>query len=89
MSMSSLETPSGVLERLARIDTTSLVDAGPAGCGCCRRRSGPIRPGLRLVGRALTIDAHDDLMPMLAGLRQAGPGDVLVVTGNDRARRGR
>jgi regulator of RNase E activity RraA len=42
----------------------------------------PIRPGLRLVGRALTVDARDDLMSMLAGLQQSGPGDVLVVAGN-------
>ena len=37
-----------------------------------------------MVGWALTVDAHDDLMPMLAGLHQAGPGDVLVVVGHDR-----
>jgi regulator of RNase E activity RraA len=37
-----------------------------------------------MVGRALTVDAHDDLMPMLAGLRLAGPGDVLVVVGHEQ-----
>ncbi len=43
----------------------------------------PVRPGLRLVGRALTVDAHDDLMSMMEGLKQAQAGDVLVVAGND------
>ena len=84
MSMSSLETPSGVLERLARIDTTSLVDAGQGRLRVLPTALRPIRTGLRMVGRALTIDAHDDLMPMLAGLRLARPGDVLVVKGHDQ-----
>ncbi len=71
-----------LLERLARVDTTSLVDAG-RGLRVLPRTLRPIRPGLRLLGRALTVDAHDDLMPVLAGLEQSGPGDVLVVVGND------
>ena len=72
-----------VLDRLARIDTTSLVDAGgdlrvlPAALR-------PVRRGLRLAGRALTVDAREDLMSMFAGVRLSGPGDVLVVAGNDR-----
>jgi 4-hydroxy-4-methyl-2-oxoglutarate aldolase len=67
-----------VLDRLSRVDTTSLVDAGrelrvlPAAIR-------PLRPGLRLLGRAVTVDARGDLMPVIAGLRQSGPGDVLVV----------
>jgi 4-hydroxy-4-methyl-2-oxoglutarate aldolase len=69
---------SGVLERLARVDTTSLVDAGRA-----RRvlpsTLRPIRRGLRMVGRALTVHARGDLMSVLAGLQQSGPGDVLVI----------
>ena len=44
----------------------------------------PIRPGLDLAGRALTVDARDDLVPVLEGLRRAGPGDVLVVAGNQQ-----
>jgi regulator of RNase E activity RraA len=71
----------GVLERLARVDTTSLVDAA-GGLRVLPSALRPIRPGLRLVGRALTVDARDDLMSMLAGLQQSGPGDVLVVAGN-------
>jgi regulator of RNase E activity RraA len=82
--MSTQPQEARVLDRLARIDTTSLVDAGRGTLRVLPLALRPIRPGLRLVGRALTIDAHDDLMPMLAGLRQSGPGDVLVVQGNDQ-----
>ena len=60
--------------------------------GRCRpgphaRAPGRAAPGPRRAadsGRALTVDAHDDLMPMLAGLRLAGPGDVLVVVGHEQ-----
>ena len=72
------------LARLSLIDTTSLVDAAGGGLRMLLAAIRPIRPGLRLVGRALTVDAHDDLMPMLEGLRRSGPGDVLMVAGNDR-----
>jgi 4-hydroxy-4-methyl-2-oxoglutarate aldolase len=73
----------GVLQRLARVDTTSLVDAG-RGLRVLPAALRPVRRGLRLVGRALTVDAGDDLMSVLAGLHQSGPGDVLVVAGNDQ-----
>ena len=74
----------GVIERLSRIDTTSLVDAAGGGLRVLPAALRPVRPGLRLVGRALTVDAHDDLMPILEALRRSGPGDVLVVVGSDR-----
>jgi len=80
MSMRSPEA--GLLERLAGVDTTSLVDAGGGALRVLPAALRPVRPGLGLTGRALTVDARDDLMPVLAGLRQAGPGDVLVVAGN-------
>jgi 4-hydroxy-4-methyl-2-oxoglutarate aldolase len=67
-----------VLERLAQVDTTSLVDAGP-GLRVLTAEIRAVRPGLRMVGRALTVDARGDLMSVLAGLEQSGPGDVLVV----------
>ena len=74
-----------LLQRLAAIDTTSLKDAGP-GLRVLPAALRPIRPGVRLLGRALTVDARDDLVPVLAGLAQAGPGDVLVIAGHpDRA----
>lgn len=68
-----------VLERLTRVDTSSLVDAERS----LRVLPGalrPIRAGAQLTGRALTVDARGDLMSVIAGLQQAGPGDVLVVS---------
>jgi 4-hydroxy-4-methyl-2-oxoglutarate aldolase len=82
--MSTQPSDSVLLERLATIDTTSLADAGGGRLRILPASLRPVRPGLRMVGRALTIDAHDDLMPMLSGLHQAGPGDVLVVAGHDQ-----
>ena len=32
-----------------------------------------------MIGRAVTVEARGDLIPVLAGLQQAGSGDVLVV----------
>ena len=72
-----------VLARLARIDTTSLVDAG-GGLRVLPASLRPVRRGLRLVGRALTVDAREDLLSVVEGLRLSGPGDVLVVAGSDR-----
>jgi regulator of RNase E activity RraA len=73
------------LERLTRVDTTSLVDAGPD-LRVLPIALRPVRPGLRLVGRALTVDARADLLSMFAALHRSGPGDVLMVAGHaDRA----
>ena len=46
----------------------------------------PLRIGLKLVGRAVTVAAGDDLMPVLDGLARAGRGDVLVVDGGGSER---
>ena len=74
-----------LLERLRAVDTTTLSDVGkhlPVMDAGLR----PLRTGLKLVGRALTVAAGDDLMPVLDGLARAGAGDVLVVEGgSDRA----
>lgn len=70
-----------LLQRLAAIDTTSLKDAGPA-LRVLPPALRPVRAGVRLLGRAVTVDAREDLMPVLAGLAQAGPGDVLVIAGH-------
>lgn len=80
MSTSS-DASSALLARLSAIDTTSLVDTGP-GLRVLPAALRPIRAGLRLLGRAVTADAREDLMPMLAGLQAAGPGDVLVAAGS-------
>lgn len=74
-----------LLARLARVDTTSLIDASPA-LRVLPNQIRPVRPGSRLAGRAVTVDAQGDLVPVLLGLASAGPGDVLVVAGDhDRA----
>jgi 4-hydroxy-4-methyl-2-oxoglutarate aldolase len=78
MSTPPIDARAGLLERLGRVDTTSLVDAA-RGLRVLPTAIRPIRRGLRMVGRALTVDARGDLMPVLAGLQQSGPGDVLVV----------
>ena len=71
-----------LLFRLAGIDTTSLADAGRGVVGVLPADIRPVRPGLRVLGTAVTVEARDDLMPMLAGLQLCGPGDVLMVAGS-------
>lgn len=70
-----------LLDRLGRIDTTSLVDADKphAGLRVLPAALRPVRPGLRMAGRAFTVAAGGDLLGMLVALREARPGDVLVV----------
>ena len=48
---------SSLLERLGRVDTTSLVDAERA-LGVLPGSIRPLRPGLRFVGRAVTVEAE-------------------------------
>jgi 4-hydroxy-4-methyl-2-oxoglutarate aldolase len=78
MSTRPDHAPASLLDRLGRVDTTSLVDAG-RGLRVLPAAIRPVRRGVQVVGRALTVDARGDLMSVLAGLQQSGPGDVLVV----------
>ena len=78
MSTRPHEALPGVLQRLAAVDTTSLTDAG-RGLRVLPAALRPIRTGRTAAGSALTVDAREDLMPVLAGLAEAGPGDVLVI----------
>ena len=74
-----------LLERLQAIDSTTLADSGKQ----LRVMDGGLRPlriGLKLVGRAVTVAAREDLMPVLDGLGRAGRGDVLVVDGGGSPR---
>lgn len=67
-----------LLERLGRIDASSLSDADRS----LRVVAPEIRlvaPGLRMLGRAVTAAANGDLMSVIAALHGCQPGDVLVV----------
>lgn len=61
-----------------QLDAASLSDANKA-LRILPRELRPYRRGLRMVGRAVTVTASADLMPVLAGLQLSGPGDILVV----------
>lgn len=75
-----------LLDRLARVSTTSLVDASPT-LRILPLRLRPVGAAGHIVGRVVTARANRDLMSVIQGLRDAGPGDVLVVDagGEDRA----
>jgi 4-hydroxy-4-methyl-2-oxoglutarate aldolase len=67
-----------VLSRLERLDASTMSDADKA----LRVLPAAIRPVSacsRLLGRAVTANARDDLLSVLGALRRGGPGDVLVV----------
>ena len=75
-----------LLARVALIDTTSLADAGPA-LRVLPREIRPVATGKRMLGRARTALAEDDLMSVLAALHDGAAGEVLVVAtgGAERA----
>ncbi len=75
-------------DRLLKLDTACVCDASKA------MKAGdpatdefrivdpairPIRSGLKLVGRAHTITCHNDFLTVIKGLRDAVPGEVLVI----------
>jgi 4-hydroxy-4-methyl-2-oxoglutarate aldolase len=61
-----------------QLDAASLSDANKA-LRILSRELRPYSRGIRMVGRAVTITAAADLVPVLAGLQQCGVGDILVV----------
>jgi regulator of RNase E activity RraA len=73
-----------LVARLSRVSSTSLADASksttPLRELSCEITA--VRPELKLVGRAITVDASDGLLSMVAGLKIATAGDVLVVRGS-------
>jgi len=67
-----------LLSRLERLDASTVSDADKS----LRVLPAAIRlvsAGSRLLGRAVTANARDDLLSVLGALREGGPGDVLVV----------
>ena len=70
-----------LLTRLAKTDATALCDADkaiPVVDGAIRRLVGTSD----LLGRAQTVVAHEDHLPVLIALETLRPGDVLVVATN-------
>jgi 4-hydroxy-4-methyl-2-oxoglutarate aldolase len=84
--MTSTDQAPSLLDRLRRIDTTSLSDADRS-LRVVPPAIRPVAPGTRLLGRAVTAEAHGDLMSVIAALQEARAGDVLVVAAGvaDRA----
>jgi RraA family protein len=61
-----------------QLDAASLSDANKA-LRILPRELRPYSRGIRMVGRAVTVTASADLVPVLASLEQCGAGDILVV----------
>jgi 4-hydroxy-4-methyl-2-oxoglutarate aldolase len=81
--MTSLENGSPVNARelpprVWQLDAASLSDANKS-LRILPRELRPYSNGIRMVGRAVTVTASADLVPVLAGLQQCGAGDILVV----------
>ena len=78
------DTVAKLIGRLNGVSSTSLADASKSGTPLrelsCEITA--VRPELKLVGRAITVDASDGLLSMLAALKIASAGDVLVVRGS-------
>jgi RraA family protein len=68
----------GIPPQVWQLDAASLSDANK-GLRILPRELRPYRRGMRMVGRAVTVAASADLVPVLAGLDRCGPGDILVV----------
>lgn len=78
------DTVAKLVNRLCGVSSTSLADASKT-TSALRELSSEInavRPELKLVGRAVTVDASDGLLSMVAALKIAVAGDVLVVRGS-------
>jgi 4-hydroxy-4-methyl-2-oxoglutarate aldolase len=78
------DTVAKLVNRLRGVSSTSLADASKT-TSALRELSSEInavRPELKLVGRAVTVDASDGLLSMVAALKIAVAGDVLVVRGS-------
>jgi 4-hydroxy-4-methyl-2-oxoglutarate aldolase len=65
-------------QRVWQLDAASLSDANKA-LRILPRELRPYSRGIRMIGRAVTVAAEGDLVPVLAGLEECGPGDILVV----------
>jgi 4-hydroxy-4-methyl-2-oxoglutarate aldolase len=74
-----------LIERLLAIDVSALSDADktlPVVDSAVRA----MIPQVRMAGPAFTVVAEDDHLPVMSALKEAAPGDVLVVATNGRTR---
>ena len=73
-----------LIRRLNGVSSTSLADSSkstkPLREIPCEIK--PLKPELKMVGRAITVDASEGLLSMVAALKIATAGDVLVVRGS-------
>ena len=78
------DTVAKLIGRLNGVSSTSLADASKSTTPLRELSSqiSAVRPELKLVGRAITADASDGLLSMLAALKIATTGDVIVVRGS-------
>ena len=70
-----------IKRRLSELDTACVCDADK------ERRVlrvmdpalRPVQPGLKLIGRAHTVRCHEDFLTVIKGLRDAEPGEAIVI----------
>jgi regulator of RNase E activity RraA len=67
-----------VIDRLLDIEVSALSDADKS-LPLIGREIRPLLPGLKMAGPAFTVVADGDLLPVVTGIGEAQPGDVLVV----------
>jgi regulator of RNase E activity RraA len=81
---SNSEAVAKLVGRLNNVSSTSLADASKTTTPLRELPCEivPVRPELKLVGRAITVDASEGLLSMVAALKIAQAGDVLVVRGS-------
>ena len=69
-----------IKKRLLKLDTTSLCDADKK-IRTIDPAIRPVRPDLKLIGRAHTVQCKDDYLTVIKALHDAAAGEVLVVNG--------
>jgi RraA family protein len=69
-----------IRDRLSRLDTACLCDANKS-IRVLDPAIRPIRWDLKLIGRAHTVTVRDDFLTVIKALKDATPGEVLVVDG--------
>ena len=69
-----------IRKRLVKLDTASLCDADKS-IRVLDPGIRPIRSDLKLIGRSHTVTTCDDFLTVIKALKEARPGEVLVVDG--------